>query len=702
MFEKLKRIGKADNQTKQRNAGKKQKIVPWPLRYPPTKYDKYIEEHRGISEKRRGNAWFELSGGKDLREECGKDYYKNIVALSSKDTTSKDAVQIEKDIRRTSLKGKKELSEKEIYDLREVLKAVSYELRLEGGYCQSMNFIAALLLSYMDNELAFYTQVCINRILFPNYFTDELMGMRVDERIFLYLLSEKLPELTDHFDTNDISLTHLTFHWFLCLFINILPIDVTEYIWDRVFYFGSHVIHAAAMEIFITYEKSLCKMTDLEQIVVFLNEKLLEVTPMVFKDIEKLGVSLSRIRIMRIDTLEEMKKEEVVMKKQVAETIHQSVSKQMSIRMSVRNMLSSKDINAPDASLKDLEISLEMVERMKSRIVEYILKHCARSLGVSVEDVTSVNIRDYCYTGFTEDEFISLWNVLKKEGILYIKDPHALTELFNQYKCTREGKQVVDIRFLLKGVLSLVNEKIDVMTRLQYYFSLFDMKNEGVIIRPAFRDFIIAVYRECGTVLDVEHSAEKYVKIIFAVNTQSSDYMTFQEFRSLVLIQPQIISYLELVDISEDDITPITDDTSDEQPTTPSASLLHLEELPPVLAQHPFVLQAKKLPEKEQEALGSFLQDMACIVRERDELKKEIREGNGRSQYLDSVQKSIRLSSNSLLGVSSRISMKSNHVMESIREDDENDNLPKEKLIPPVMMRSAPGTTSMVSVRRRT
>lgn len=29
------------------------------------------------------------------------------------------------------------------------------------------------------------------------------------------------------------------------------------------------------------------------------------------------------------------------MKKQVAETIHQSVSKQMSIRMSVRNMLSS-------------------------------------------------------------------------------------------------------------------------------------------------------------------------------------------------------------------------------------------------------------------------------------------------------------------------------------------------------------------------
>lgn len=77
-----------------------------------------------------------------MREECGKDYYKNVVASSSKDTTSKDAIQIEKDIHRwelalclngrTSLKGKKELSEKEISDLKEVLKAVSYELRRIG------------------------------------------------------------------------------------------------------------------------------------------------------------------------------------------------------------------------------------------------------------------------------------------------------------------------------------------------------------------------------------------------------------------------------------------------------------------------------------------------------------------------------------------------------------------------------------------
>lgn len=46
---------------------------------------------------------------------------------------------------------------------------------VEGGYCQSMNFIAALLLLHMDKELAFYTQVCINRLLFSNYFTEDLV-----------------------------------------------------------------------------------------------------------------------------------------------------------------------------------------------------------------------------------------------------------------------------------------------------------------------------------------------------------------------------------------------------------------------------------------------------------------------------------------------------------------------------------------------
>ena len=44
---------------------------------------------------------------------------------------------------------------------------------------------------------------------------------------------------------------------------------------DRVFYFGSHVIHAAALTIFSNYQIRLKSLQDLEEVVMFLNGNLL-------------------------------------------------------------------------------------------------------------------------------------------------------------------------------------------------------------------------------------------------------------------------------------------------------------------------------------------------------------------------------------------------------------------------------------------
>ena len=691
MFDMFKRSKNADSQARLgMNEKSKKREETWSLRYPETKYDKYIKEHRSISESKRGNAWFELSGGREMRDECGKDYYKGVVALSQKDTTSRDAIQIEKDLARTVIKGRTNLTEMETNNLREVLKAVSYELRLEGGYCQSMNFIAALLLCHMENELAFYTQVCINRLLFSNYFTDELFGMRVDEKIFSFILTEKLPELADHFDICDISLTHLTFHWFLCLFINVLPIEVTEYIWDRVFYFGSHVIHAAALQILKNNQKLLLKKDDLEDIVVFLTERLNEATIADFKGMETLGISLSRIRILRVDYAAEVKKEEDELKKQVKHT--QELEKQSSLRMSVRSLRTSEE-----AEKAEYELTLEVVEKMKGVIVNYVIQHCASSRGVAVAKCTSRMIRDYCEAGFSEEEFLSLWNVVKRAGILPPNSETLCTELFNEYKMKSKGEVIVDIRRLLTGLMPCVSGKVSIPARLQYYFSVYDMKNEGVILRSAFTDFITAVYVNCDEVVDPQRAADKYVKIVFAVNTQSPDVITFQEFRSLVLIQPQILSYLELIDLSDEEVESISPPSLDaeSEELRPNSAIIDLHELHPLLAQHPFVVQATRLPVSQQSALKAFLQDMDCIVRERDELKKELTSSNSRSSYRDSLQKSIRLSSNRLLGTSKQKSiMGSRSPMERILEEDEGSSA-----APPmkVMTRSDAGIT----VRRR-
>lgn len=55
-----------------------------------------------------------------------------------------------------------------------------------------------------------------------------------------------------------------------------------------------------------------------------------------------------------------------------------------------------------------MECSYELVSRMKQEIVSYLLTHCGKSYGISPERVSSRKLRDYCYAGFSKDEFISV------------------------------------------------------------------------------------------------------------------------------------------------------------------------------------------------------------------------------------------------------------------------------------------------------
>ena len=73
------------------------------------------------------------------------------------------------------------------------------------------------------------------------------------------------------------------------------------------------------------------------------------------------------------------------------------------------------------------------------------------------------------------------------------------------------------------------------------------------------------------------------------------------------------------------DISPTSGDSPDSEE---AGAIINLHELHPLLAQHPFVIHAMRLPVAQQFELKSFLQDMDCIVRERDELKKELTSGS--------------------------------------------------------------------------
>lgn len=89
------------------------------------------------------NIYETLQSNSDLDRNSGKNKFKKVVD------------EINKDINRTFHFGKFK-TESGQQELRRVLQAVAY-VRPEIGYCQGMNFVAAALLFFLDEEMAFWT-----------------------------------------------------------------------------------------------------------------------------------------------------------------------------------------------------------------------------------------------------------------------------------------------------------------------------------------------------------------------------------------------------------------------------------------------------------------------------------------------------------------------------------------------------------------
>lgn len=128
-----------------------------------------------------------------------------------------------------------------IKSLRRVLLAFSlYSPSI--GYCQSLNYIAGMLLLFMTEEEAFWTFVIlVTEILPPNIYDVTMEGANIDQNVLMILISERLPHLWNRLsggksfwdceEQESVGMptcSLVTSHWFLTLFINILPVEVNR------------------------------------------------------------------------------------------------------------------------------------------------------------------------------------------------------------------------------------------------------------------------------------------------------------------------------------------------------------------------------------------------------------------------------------------------------------------------------------------
>jgi len=222
---------------------------------------------RGIPINLKGTVWKAIVDNRirGSMERPQPDYYQALLSNYNPGLTlSPAAKQIELDLLRTLPSNKHYDSPHAsgIPKLRRVLLAYSLH-NPEIEYCQGFNRIAAIALLFLNEEDAFWCLVYIVEVVMPqSYYSKQLIGAQIDQAVFKELVTEKLPSLATHLENHGVDPALFSLNWFLCLFVDTLPVATYLHIWDSLLFEGSKVLFRYALAILKSLEEKLLRQND--------------------------------------------------------------------------------------------------------------------------------------------------------------------------------------------------------------------------------------------------------------------------------------------------------------------------------------------------------------------------------------------------------------------------------------------------------
>ncbi|KFY46876.1 hypothetical protein V494_00286 [Pseudogymnoascus sp. VKM F-4513 (FW-928)] len=271
-----------------------------PTRFPPktNKMKRFVR--KGIPPDWRGEAWFWYAGGhKILAKNPG--VYDNLVHRAANgDLSPTDEEIIERDLHRTfpdnimfkpdpvvspipvtgekaaMLEAVNSAETPILMSLRRVLQATAIH-NPKIGYCQSLNFLAGLLLLFMCEERAFWMLDLITKEFLPGTHEVNLEGANVDLGVLMMCVIDAMPavwfkigsDLDGSFGPNPrevpLRLPPITLcctAWFMSCFIGTLPIETTLRVWDSFFFEGSKTLFRIALAVFKVGEAEIRAIND--------------------------------------------------------------------------------------------------------------------------------------------------------------------------------------------------------------------------------------------------------------------------------------------------------------------------------------------------------------------------------------------------------------------------------------------------------
>ena len=327
---------------------------------------------KGVHDHERGELWLSASGGKKRMLENEPGHYARI-KISSKlgcdDEKTLAAIrQIDLDLGRTKgLQQQQQSNDNTNGDdgfastvsletLRSILIATSRELP-HIGYCQSMNFLGAMLLEHLDEEEAFWVLVSLADDMLRGYYTLSLIGCRVDQRVFAELVDIVMPEVSRQVD--DImglpSVGILSYHWFLTVFLTTIEDhEALLRIWDVFFARGPRALFQISLSVFEKASSAIIAAEEIQDISIAIADALHSYS---IVDLNKaiLGMygnvaTSKKIDELRLKHLSVLKEEEGEMQRKLAGIKNANAGSEGSRPGSMRRLASLSNIKKSNQS----------------------------------------------------------------------------------------------------------------------------------------------------------------------------------------------------------------------------------------------------------------------------------------------------------------------------------------------------------------